>query len=33
MRLSAHNGDVVKASLDAKDFVIKQLENYIMGDR
>ena len=26
-------GDVVKASLDAKDFVIKQLENYIMGDR
>ena len=26
-------GDVVKASLDAKDFVIKQLGNYITGDR
>jgi hypothetical protein len=33
MRLFAHNGDVVKASLDAKDFVIKQLGNYITGDR
>jgi CBS domain-containing protein len=26
-------GDVVKASIDAKDFMIKQLENYITGDR
>ena len=26
-------GDVVKASLDAKDFVIQQLGNYITGDR
>ena len=26
-------GDIVKASLDAKDFVIKQLGNYITGDR
>ena len=26
-------GDVVKASLDAKDFVIEQLGNYITGDR
>jgi CBS domain-containing protein len=26
-------GDVVKASLAAKDFLIKQLENYITGDR
>jgi CBS domain-containing protein len=26
-------GDVVKASLAAKDFAIEQLENYITGDR
>jgi CBS domain-containing protein len=26
-------GDIVKASLAAKDFVIKQLGNYITGDR
>lgn len=26
-------GDVVKASLDEKDFMIKQLENYITGGR
>jgi len=26
-------GDVVKASLDEKDFLIKQLENYITGSR
>jgi CBS domain-containing protein len=26
-------GDLVKASLDDKDFMIKQLETYIMGDR
>jgi CBS domain-containing protein len=26
-------GDVVKASIDAKDFMIKQLENYITGER
>ncbi len=26
-------GDLVKASLDEKDFVIKQLENYITGGR
>lgn len=26
-------GDLVKASLDDKDFLIKQLETYIMGDR
>jgi CBS domain-containing protein len=26
-------GDVVKASLDEKDFMIKQLENYITGSR
>ena len=26
-------GDVVKTSLDAKDFVIQQLGNYITGDR
>jgi len=24
-------GDLVKASLDEKDFLIKQLENYITG--
>lgn len=26
-------GDLVKASIDEKDFMIKQLENYITGDR
>ena len=26
-------GDLVKASIDEKDFVIKQLENYITGSR
>jgi CBS domain-containing protein len=26
-------GDLVKASLDEKDFLIKQLENYITGER
>jgi CBS domain-containing protein len=26
-------GDLVKASLDEKDFMIRQLETYIMGDR
>jgi CBS domain-containing protein len=26
-------GDVVKAALDAKDFTIRQLENYITGER
>jgi CBS domain-containing protein len=26
-------GDLVKASLDEKDFLIRQLETYIMGDR
>ena len=26
-------GDLVKASIDEKDFVIKQLENYITGER
>ncbi len=26
-------GDAVKASIDAKDFMIKQLENYITGGR
>lgn len=26
-------GDLVKASLDEKDFMIKQLENYITGSR
>jgi CBS domain-containing protein len=26
-------GDLVKASLDEKDYMIKQLETYIMGDR
>ncbi len=26
-------GDLVKASLEDKDFMIKQLETYIMGDR
>jgi len=26
-------GDVVKASLDEKDFLIRQLETYIMGNR
>lgn len=26
-------GDVVKASLDEKDFLIRQLETYILGDR
>jgi CBS domain-containing protein len=26
-------GDLVKASIDEKDFMIKQLENYITGSR
>ena len=26
-------GDLVKASIDAKDFMIKQLEGYITGSR